>query len=532
MELVQYYQRNPAKYPSDVLGLNLWTLQNEILESVFVNRETAVKTCNSIGKSHAAAAIAKTYLDVYPGSIVVTTAPTWSQVKDVLWRYIGTMHTRARYNLGGQLRQTGLEYDTDWFAIGRSTNYPENLFGYHADHILVIVDEAGGVEDPIFKGVKAITPNVNARVLYIGNPTNPDSYFAQLFENPRVKKFTLNAFDSPNLKHVGVRNLEDLVKVMTPPKGVDPLDHAPFKDVVWPIPELISPEVVYDRYMEWGADSPAWQALIMGEFPSQSDQALIPADLVRQAMDMHKVDDDSGKTYAELSGWIIPDGPPEFGLDVARFGPDLNVLTPRHGGWVDQLMSWGKKTNQALELFETTEQVFKLIDPLDWNTRLNIDDSGLGGGVTSHFRYLSQENRKTGKPLHQFQMAPYNFGSKEFMAQPDKFHDITSELYWNLRGWFYRKQIALHYDKDLFNQLVGRRWSMPNGKIKVESKEDYKKRTGGKSPDKSDSLALAFAGGVRQSQSADDRRSNTTVGTPMRQPFTTGLRRGTGMRQW
>ena len=38
---------------------------------------------------------------------------------------------------------------------------------------------------------------------------------------------------------------------------------------------------------------------------------------------------------------------------------------------------------------------------------------------------------------------------------------------------------------------------MPNGKIRLESKDDYKKRTGGKSPDRSDSLALAFASSAR-----------------------------------
>jgi len=522
LALINGYQSRPLDYIRDVYGTKMWSVQEEIVLSVFRNRETAVKTCNSIGKSFIAARIAHAFLDLYPGSIVVTTAPTWRQVKDVLWRYFGSVHKTARYNLGGHLTQNGLEYDTDWYAIGFSTKYPDNFQGYHADHILVIADEAGGVSELIFRGIKAITPNVNARILYIGNPTNPDGEFHDLFSRPRVAKFSISAFDTPNLRHVGIQTLEDLLKVMTPPEGVDPLDHNPFKGIDWPFPELISPEVVYDRYFEWGADSPAWQALVMGEFPSQAEQSLIPADLVRMAMEMHGVDEDTGKTYAELSGWNIPDGPPEFGLDVARFGPDLNVLTPRHGGWVDQQLAWGKKIDEKTELFETAEQVLKLLDPLDWNSRLNLDDSGLGGGVTSHFRYLSAENRKTGSPLHQFTLMPYVFGSKNFMRQPEKFHDITSELYWNLRSWFYKKQIALYYDKELFNQLVGRRWSMPQGKIKVESKDEYKKRTGGKSPDKSDSLALAFAGGLRAVKSATPPPEAEEY-VPVRQPFTSGI---------
>lgn len=527
LKLIEGYREVPNEYIRDVYGVNPWILQEQIVDSAFSHPQTAVKTCNAVGKSFIAAAIGHAFLDLYPGSIVITTAPTFRQVKDVLWRYFGTMHKAARYSLGGHLTQTGLEYDTDWYALGLSTKYPENFFGYHADHILVIADEAGGIEEAIFKGIKAITPNVNARVLYIGNPTNADGFFAQLFDSkisPRVKKFSISAFDSPNMRHVGITNLEDLIKVMTPPEGVDPLDHKPFEGVKWPIPELISPERIYERYLEWGTDSPAWQALVMGEFPTQAEQALIPADLVRMAMEMNQVDEESGKTYAELSGWDIPDGPPEFGQDMARFGSDLNVLTPRRGGWVDKLVIWNKKGDEKKDLMESADQIMQLIDPFDFNTRLNIDDTGNGGGTTDRLRQLSREAMESGRPAHQYQLQAYNFSSKEYMHNPQKFHDITSELYWNLRGWFYKKQIALHYDKDLFNELVGRRWSItPAGKIKVESKEEYKKRTGGKSPDRSDSLALAFAGGLRKIRQPGE--DNQDESEPVRRPFTAGLNR-------
>lgn len=520
-KLLEFYRANPNDYLRDNYKINPWSLQEQIVDSVFRYPQTAVKTCNSVGKSYIAAGVAKAFLDLYPKSIVVTTAPTWRQVKDVLWRYIGTIHKHARYTKTGRINQTGLEYDTDWYAVGLSTKYPENFFGYHADHILVIVDEAGGVEDPIFKGVKAITPNVNARVLYIGNPTSPDGFFAQLFNNPRVKKFSISAFDSPNLQHVGIKDLDDLKKAFTPPEGVDPLDHNPFAEVKWPIPELISPDRVYERYIEWGVDSPAWQSLVMGEFPTQAEQALIPAELVRMAMEMRALDEDTGKTYAELSGWEIPDGPPEYGQDMARFGADLNVNYARRGGWVDKPVIWNKKGDEKADLMESADRILKLLDPYDFNTRLNIDDTGNGGGTTDRLRQLSREAMNSGKPAHQFQLQPFNFSSKELMRNPNKFHDITSELYWNLRSWFYKKQIALYYDKDLFNELIGRRWNItPAGKIKVESKEDYKKRTGGKSPDRSDALALAFAGGLRQFRQDEEKRTDEE---PARKPFTSGL---------
>lgn len=519
MAMMEGYAKRPNQYIRDVYGLNPWELQEEIVEAIFTYREVAVKTCNAVGKSFIAAAIAHAFLDLLPGSIVVTTAPTWRQVKDVLWRYFGTTHKAARYSLGGRLTQTGLEYDTDWYAVGLSTKYPENFFGYHANYILVIADEAGGIEEPIFKGIKAITPNANAHVLYIGNPTRPDGTFHDLFSRPRVKKFSISAFDTPNFKHVNIATLEDLIEVMTPPEGIDELDFEPFKGVDWPVPELISPEVVYERYQEWGIDSPAWQALVMGEFPTQAEQALIPSDLVRMAMEMRNTDEETGKTYAELSGWAIPDGPPEFGLDMARYGSDSTVLQPRRGGWVDEFISWNKT-----DLMTSADRVLAMIDPMDINLRINIDDTGNGGGTTDRLRQIGgKEQAEVGNPPHQYNLSAYNFSSKEMMSNRNKYHDVTSELYWNLRTWFFKKAIAIPYDKQLFNELVSRRWKInSSGKIQVESKDEYKSRTGGKSPDRSDALALAFAGGIRTVKTTTPVDEDEEP-QPVRQRFTSGI---------
>jgi hypothetical protein len=287
------------------------------------------------------------------------------------------------------------------------------------------------------------------------------------------------------------------------------------KTLKQPYPALIDPSVVYERYKEWGTDSAAWQSLVMGEFPSESEQSLFPVDLVSKAMNMYGEDPDTGELFADISGWNIPDGAMEYGLDMARYGGDNTVLIPRHGGWVDTPIAWNKTS-----LMDSADRVLQNIDPLDFNLRLNIDDTGNGGGTTDRLMQLKNESLRSGLPVHQYSIAAYNFSSKEYLRDPDRFHDITSELYWNLRTQFIKKQIALHYDRRLFNELVGRRWGITTtGKIKVESKEDYKKRTGGKSPDYSDALALAFAGGYRQNTDYTDK----TVAEPRMRPMTSGL---------
>lgn len=499
--LHQYYLAKPEMFVTDVLGNKPWNKQVEIIDSVFRYKLTAVKTCNAIGKSYIAARIVITYLMLHPHSIVVTTAPTWRQVTDILWREIGTALKQSRYKLTDvEATQAGLNLNTDWYAVGLSTAKPENFFGYHADHILVVVDEAGGVDEQIFRGVAAITPNINSRILYIGNPTTPAGTFYDVFNKPELGAncITVSAFDTPNFTDAGIRNLDDLLKLYTAPQGVKQSDWSRQVDAQMASKldptynGLISPSVVFGRYHEWGTDSSAWQSLIMGEFPNQAAQSLFPTNLVRMAMSMYNLDHDTGMTIEEISGWEIPDGPAAYGQDMARFGNDLNVMTPRHGGHVDKQIVWNKKGDAKLDLMESAEQIVNVIDPLDPRVKVNIDDTGNGGGTTDRLRQLSRDSIRSNMPAHQYQIVDYNFGRGP--QNPDKFHDITSEMYWNLRNWFYNKKIALYFDQDLFDELVDRRWSItPAKKIKVESKDEYKKRTGGKSPDKSDSLALAFA---------------------------------------
>jgi phage terminase large subunit len=513
--LLGEYRKKPEDFITEVLGSKPWDKQTQIIQSAFDNKYTAVKTCNAVGKSYIAARIVITYLMLYPGSIVVTTAPTWRQVTDVLWREIGTAVKKAEQRgfklTDKEVTQAGLNMDTDWFAVGLSTSRPENFFGYHADNILVVVDEAGGVDEAIFKGVAAITPNMGAHVLLIGNPTTPSGTFFDAFDKPELGYtcFTISAFDTPNFTMTGITNVQTLLDTYTAPVGqnqaqwIKQVDAELIKRMDETYSKsLISPSVVFGRYYEWGPDDPRWESLILGEFPSQAAQALIPTDMLRIAMRFNEKDFTTGRTFGELSGWKIKDGPNRYGQDMARFGGDKNVFSPRHGGWVRPQLEWGRKgkrvpgTNGAVDLMASADVILNQIDVDNPLVRVNIDDTGNGGGTTDRIHQKSAEKAAQGKVPFQFRLVPYNMSSKERMVNTLEFHDVTAEVYWNLRNWFWTGSIAFEqFDQELFDQLKDRRYFInKSGKIQVESKDEYIKRTKAHSPDKSDSLALAFAG--------------------------------------
>jgi hypothetical protein len=487
VEIIQSYQGRESAFIHEVLGAGLWDLQKQITDAVFKYPVVAVRSCNASGKTYVSARIALTFLTTKPGSIVITTAPTWRQVKDVFWREFRTAYNMSMFKLSKEDCNTvGLDYAEDWFAVGLSTKDSEKFFGYHADDILVIVDEASGVEEEIYIGVDAVTPNINAHVLMIGNPTNPDGRFFKAFNDPMVKKFRISAFDTPNLTANGITDLQTLLRIFTPPPDVEPIEHVMNvqKQLVTPYPALISPSRVYQRYLQWGEESPMWDALIMGEFPKQASMALIPLNLILKSVEVWK-QINASKRDSELKihpEWQIAFGDyPEYGLDVARFGSDTTVLFERNGGYVKRPSVWAK-----LDTSVTTDRVISEINPFD-PVLIKPDDTGLGGGVTDQLRRKKQEH-----PEYQFTVAPINFA--EGTTNPRKYFNLRAEMYDHLAEQFKQHKIAIPDDDDLIMELASIRVDYVGKEsniLKVESKDKIRERLH-KSPDKADALVLAF----------------------------------------
>lgn len=488
-EILDYYEPRPELFVTDVLRSTPWPLQSEIIAAVFKYPTVAVKSCNASGKSYISARIALTFLTLKPGSIVITTAPTWRQVKDVLWREIRTAYSLSAFKLSEkECNQVGLDFADDWFAVGLSTKDSEKFFGYHADDILVIVDEASGVEEEVYIGVDAVTPNLNAHVLMIGNPTNPDGRFYKAFKDPLVKKFTISAFDTPNFTANGITSVAELIRVFTPPLGVEPLEHmiSIQKMLELPYPALINPVNAYRRLLQWGEEHPMWEALILGEFPSQATNTLIPLNLIMKSVDVWKQINAAKKQkeYAKRPEWNIEvDSHHQYGLDVARFGDDMTVLFPRLGGYVEEPTSWGK-----LDTSVTTEKAIDAMSIDDWKAIIRVDDTGLGGGVTDQLRKAKQENEN-----YLFSVVPINFGAGT--TNPLKYFNLRAEMYWNLRKQFVNHAIAIPDHDELIAELASIRYDYAGKErniIKIESKQEIKDRLK-RSPDFADALVLAFA---------------------------------------
>src|SRR6266849_5303517 len=76
---------DPIEFSRLAFGHDHWGMQAKILESVALNRRTAVKACHSSGKTFCAADAVLWWITAHPDGIAVTTAPTWTQVEKLLW---------------------------------------------------------------------------------------------------------------------------------------------------------------------------------------------------------------------------------------------------------------------------------------------------------------------------------------------------------------------------------------------------------------------------------------------------------------
>lgn len=225
-------------YPN-LLGMQPWSKQWEVIHSVRENKRTAVRSCHGSGKTAVAAAVVLEFMLQGPCR-VITTAPTWSQVEQLLWREIAMRHHHIQPQFG-KLFKTQLEVAPDWFAIGLSTDTPERFQGHHAPRMLLVVDEASGVDDAIFEASEGFLTADGARVLLIGNPTRTTGTFYRAFKpDSGWHRVHISAFDSPNFTGETVH--PDAARA------------------------LVTPEWAADAATQWGIDSPAYKIRVLGDF--------------------------------------------------------------------------------------------------------------------------------------------------------------------------------------------------------------------------------------------------------------------------
>ena len=429
---------SPVQFAREVLGVTLWSKQEEVLEALKDHQRVAVKSGNGLGKGFSAAAAILWFLCCYDPAVVLSTAPTFRQVRHVLWREVHRLYRRASFPLGGKLLDTHLEMSEFRFALGLSADSDDEFQGFHSPNMLIVVDEAEGVEETIYEAIEAIMTSEHCRLLLIGNPTTVSGTFRAAFHEDRIlyHTITISALESPNVK---------AERVVT--RG------------------LTTQRWVEERKKVWGEENPIYQARVLGEFSDPGEDTLIALSMVEEA---------TGRESTEPS----EEEQPVLAVDVARFGSDKSVILRRRGMVVEDVQAY-----RGLDTMKLTGLIVAAIDSCN-PQEVIVDEVGIGAGVVDRLR--EQGHRVQG----------INVGRPAQDSQ--HYANLRAEGYWRLRQLFTEGAISVPVDNDLVGQLTALRYGFNSlGHVVIESKDEMRRR-GVPSPDKADALMLAFLSNKRK----------------------------------
>lgn len=438
---INTYYDNPNRWVSENLRVFLWSIQKEILDSIFHNTYTVVRSCFGSGKTFLAAVAILAFLYIRTPAKVITTAPTYKQVVNILWSEIRTIFKDKLQPAGwpGRILNDRLIINDDWYGIGFSTKDDVNLQGYHQDNVLIVVDEAPGVDPKIIEALESLMSSGNCHMLMIGNPIAPTGPFYEAFSDRDYKgKFHIAATDTPNF------NGED-------------------------VPEYLSRKLVSKRWVarvarKWGTDSPLYISKVKGDFPDAADDQVISLKLCEDAKNR------------EVE--VAEDAERVVGLDVARFGDDNSAMVDRHGNKVLDLAIMSKRDN--MEIAGWLNRKFQLHN----FDMANVDVIGLGSGVVDRANEL-------GVPVNGINVAERAIGEDK-----DQYFNLRTEVWFESAKWLANGSLPSDHPliDDLVADLVSPRFKyQSDGKYRLESKKEIKKRRG-KSPDLGDGFVLSTMG--------------------------------------
>lgn len=439
---------DPVTWVKKKTGVQLWSKQREIAQSVMQNKLTAVKSGHGVGKSFTTSNLAAWWIDTHPPeeTVVISTAPSTRQVSAIMWEEIRKIHRKA--GLPGEVQRSD-RWLIDNIEVGfgrKPQDYDKHAFqGLHRKYLLVIIDEACGVDEWLWVAALSMATGRDNRIVAIGNPDDPTSHFAKVCRpDSGWNIIHISVFDSPNFTNEEVT--EDAASKLTQLDWIDFMEK------------------------EVGRDTATWTSKVLGEFPEIDEMSTIPLGWIHRAQERWM---DWRNNGGSLSGRHV------IGADIARYGGDKTAFAHKYGNVVTEV-----------EVFpggDTERTADRLLD--HFGATAIVDTNGVGAGVFDKVRRRGMS------------ATPLNVGNRTSLRDSSgqiDFYNLKAAATWKLRDALDPgKGASLCLPAEgkeaelLAAELSAPRWkTMAGGKMVIETKDDVRKRLG-RSPDRGDAVVLA-----------------------------------------
>ena len=297
----------------------------------------AVASGHGIGKTALVAWIILWAMSTRPHLGGVITANTSTQLSGKTWRELALWHKRAINKHWFRWTATKF-YQADnpetWFvsAVPWSRERPESFAGLHAEHVIMLFDEASAIDDVIWETAEGAMTTPGAMWIALGNPTRNSGAFHGCFHRFRHRWIT-RQIDSRSAKMANKAQLKQWVD-------------------------------------DYGEDSDFVRIRVRGVFPRAGSSQLIGSNLIENAVGRHI--SNSSHQYAPLV----------MGVDCARFGDDQSVIALRQG-----LLLRGLKKFRQIDTMTLAGLVGQEIERMR-PAAVFVDQGGLGAGVVDRLHQL------------------------------------------------------------------------------------------------------------------------------------------------
>lgn len=388
-------------------------------------QRVCMKACKGPGKTTVESWCIWNFLATRPHPNMAATSISADNLADCLWKELAKWQSRSPFLkksfvwtktrlFSRQFPETWWLSARSWAKTGDTTQQADTLAGLHADYMLFVLDEVGGIPDAVMVTAEAgLATGIETKILMGGNPTHLDG--------PLYRACTKD------------RHLWYVVEVTGDP---DSPMRSPRVSIEWARQQIET----------YGADNPWVQVNVFGKFPPSNINTLLGPDEVNAAM--------RRRLRPEHYNWSQK----RLGIDVARFGDDRTVIFPRQG-----LQAFNPVTLRNERTNNIAARV--ILAKQRWGSALElIDDTGHWGhgvidnlytsgynpvGVVFNDRAIDPryKNRRTEMWL---KMADWIRAGGALPHRPSLVSELTTPTFTFLNGKFVLE------DKDMIKKRLGR----------------------------------------------------------------------------
>jgi hypothetical protein len=396
---------------------------------------------HGIGKSTISSMIILWFLFGRPECQVACTSPTQDQLFDVLFKELKKWIDRMPANISSMyiwekshIRMK--ESPETWFARAKtaSKENTEALAGVHADWVLMLCDEASGVDEAIFETMEGALTSGNILVFLVSNGTRANGYFYDTHhkDKERWQNYKFSSLDSPRVDKKYVQSIID----------------------------------------KYGEDSIQYAIRVKGEFPKEDgmdDSGYIP--LLQDKNIITRPDEGQRLRFASNS---------VLGVDPAGDGDDKTSWVIRDNFKAKKLYEENKSTAKSI-----AERTLTFMNEYNIRPRnVVVDAFGVGADVGKEIAIASKG---------QVNVTTVNTGDKcELDKDKDIYLNKRAMCFYEAKKWL-QQGGELIENGNFKEELLGIRYKRNlSGLIQIMPKIDMKKKYGLKSPNDADAFSLTF----------------------------------------